>query len=64
MLISEPDADEVDPYQKPQDLLDVSPKGLVPAIKLNQYSPPRSLNESTVILEYLEEYALSCTVDV
>jgi glutathione S-transferase len=48
--------DEVDPYKKPQELLDLSPKGLVPALKLNNYTPPRALNESTVIMEYLEEF--------
>ena len=48
-------ADEVDPYKKPQALLEVSPKGLVPGLKLHDYNPPRALNESTVILEYLEE---------
>jgi len=48
--------DEVDPYKKPKDLLEVSPKGLVPGLKLNNFNPPRALNESTVILEYLEEY--------
>ena len=47
--------DEVDPYKKPQDLLAVSPKGLVPALKLNAHDPPKALNESTVILEYLQE---------
>lgn len=47
--------DEVDPYKKPKDLLEVSPKGLVPGLKLHKYNPPRALNESTVILEYLEE---------
>ncbi|KAK7062138.1 glutathione transferase [Favolaschia claudopus] len=47
--------DEVDPYKKPADLLEVSPKGLVPGLKLHKYTPPRALNESTVILEYLEE---------
>ncbi|KAG6811911.1 hypothetical protein H0H92_005309 [Tricholoma furcatifolium] len=47
--------DEVDPYKKPQDLLAVSPKGLVPGLKLHNYNPPRALNESTVILEFLEE---------
>ena len=51
-------ADEVDPYQKPQDLLELSPKGLVPALKLHTYTPPRALNESTIILEYLEEYVI------
>ncbi|KAJ7599879.1 thioredoxin-like protein [Mycena floridula] len=48
---------KVDPYKKPQDLLELSPKGLVPALKLNQFNPARSLNESTVILEYLEDIA-------
>ncbi|KAG0694027.1 glutathione S-transferase [Suillus ampliporus] len=38
---------EVDPYQKPQELLNVSPKGLVPALMLNAFNPPRALNEST-----------------
>ncbi|KAJ3478800.1 hypothetical protein NLI96_g9512 [Meripilus lineatus] len=46
---------EVDPYKKPAELLEVSPKGLVPAIKLNNYNPPHAVNESTVILEFLEE---------
>jgi len=48
--------DEVDPYNKTKELLDVSPKGLVPALQLNNHNPPRALNESTVIMEYLEEY--------
>jgi glutathione S-transferase len=48
--------DEVDPYKKPKALLALSPKGLVPALQLNNYNPPRALNESTVIMEYLEEY--------
>jgi len=50
---------EVDPYKKPQELLDVSPRGLVPALKLNKYDPPRALNESTVIIEFLEELSYS-----
>ena len=49
-------ADEVDPYKKPKELLEVSPKGLVPGLKLHNFNPPRALNESTVILEYVEEY--------
>ncbi|KAH0578101.1 hypothetical protein H2248_005531 [Termitomyces sp. 'cryptogamus'] len=53
--------DEVDPYKKPLDLLQVSPKGLVPGLKLNNYNPPRALNESTVILEYLEDLASTKT---
>lgn len=52
-------ADEVDPYAKPKELLEVSPKGLVPGLKLHKYDPPRALNESTVIMEYAEEYVLS-----
>jgi glutathione S-transferase len=48
--------DEVDPYKKPKELLEVSPKGLVPGLRINNVVPPRSLNESTVIMEYLEEY--------
>ncbi|KAI4519573.1 glutathione S-transferase [Schizophyllum commune Loenen D] len=53
--------DEVDPYKKPQALLEVSPKGLVPGLKLHDYNPPRALNESTVILEYLEDVASNTT---
>ena len=47
--------DEVDPYKKPKELLEVSPKGLVPGIRFNRFKPPRSLNESTVIMDFLEE---------
>ncbi|KAI0263131.1 glutathione S-transferase [Gloeopeniophorella convolvens] len=47
----------VDPYKKPQELLEVSPKGLVPGLKLHSFNPPLALNESTVILEYLEDLA-------
>ncbi|KAI0088811.1 glutathione S-transferase C-terminal-like protein [Irpex rosettiformis] len=48
---------EVDPYKKPPELLEVSPKGLVPGLKFNNTTPSKSLNESTVILEYLEDLA-------
>ncbi len=48
-------ADEVDPYKKPAELLELSPKGLVPALRLNNYDPPRALNESTIIIDFLEE---------
>ncbi|KIY73664.1 hypothetical protein CYLTODRAFT_416694 [Cylindrobasidium torrendii FP15055 ss-10] len=53
----------LDIYQspKPQELLEVSPKGLVPALKLQQYQPARALNESTVIMEYLEDLAATTT---
>ncbi|KZT39417.1 hypothetical protein SISSUDRAFT_1045579 [Sistotremastrum suecicum HHB10207 ss-3] len=50
---------EVDPYKKPKSLLELSPKGLVPALRLETFDPPRALNESTVILEFLEDTALS-----
>jgi len=54
--------DEVDPYKKPRDLLDVSPKGLVPGLKLNNSNPPKALNESTVILTYINESVLKLTI--
>ncbi|KAI0064996.1 glutathione S-transferase, partial [Artomyces pyxidatus] len=54
--------DEVDPYKKPKELLEVSPKGLVPGLKLHRYDPPRALNESTVIMEYIEESACLATI--
>ena len=41
---------------KPRELLEVSAKGLVPALKLYGYDPPRAVNESTVIMDYLDEY--------
>lgn len=55
--------DEVDPYAKPADLLEVSPKGLVPALRFAG-ADKKSLHESTVMLEYLEEWAnlLCCVV--
>ncbi|PVI07169.1 hypothetical protein DM02DRAFT_609149 [Periconia macrospinosa] len=43
---------EVDPYKKPQSLLDVNPRGLVPAIR---HGPTWSLHESSVINEYFED---------
>lgn len=56
-LMAEVYSDEVDPYKKPPELLHVSPKGLVPALRFENTSPLKSLNESTVILEFLEECA-------
>lgn len=52
---------EVDPYSKPADLLEVSAKGLVPALRLETYDPPRAISESTVILEFLEDLAAMTT---
>ncbi|KAL2798458.1 hypothetical protein BJX66DRAFT_322798 [Aspergillus keveii] len=42
---------EVDPYQKPQSLLEVNPRGLVPALRHGDWGS----YESTVLLEYLED---------
>ncbi|XHG01302.1 hypothetical protein AWENTII_004691 [Aspergillus wentii] len=42
---------EVDPYQKPQSLLEVNPRGLVPALRHGNWG----CYESTVLLEYLED---------
>ncbi|KZV77902.1 glutathione S-transferase, partial [Exidia glandulosa HHB12029] len=47
----------LDPYAKPADLLEVSPKGLVPALRFAG-DDKKSLHESTVILEYLEDVAV------
>lgn len=44
---------EVDPYQKPQSLLEVNPRGLVPALRHNDWG----CYESTVLMEYV--WALS-----
>ncbi|RDX46479.1 glutathione S-transferase C-terminal-like protein [Lentinus brumalis] len=52
---------EVDPYKKPAELLELSPKGLVPALRLDGYNPPRALNESTVIMDFLLDLAASNT---
>lgn len=56
--------DEVDPYKKPPELLEVSPKGLVPALKFNGEASPKSINESSVILEFLEEYVFPALLTV
>ncbi|KAF7715154.1 Uncharacterized protein PECH_007465 [Penicillium ucsense] len=46
---------EVNPYNKPESLLTLNPRGLVPTLQCPTESEPRPLYESTVILEYLEE---------
>jgi glutathione S-transferase len=40
---------EVDPYQKPQSLLEVNPRGLVPALRHGDWGS----YESSVLLEYV-----------
>ncbi|KAK2626150.1 hypothetical protein QTJ16_004412 [Diplocarpon rosae] len=42
---------EVDPYKKPQNLLEVNPRGLVPGIRHGDWG----CGESTVLIEYLED---------
>lgn len=42
---------EVDPYQKPKSLLEVNPRGLVPALRDGNWA----CHESTVLMEYLED---------
>ncbi|CEJ54624.1 Putative Glutathione-S-transferase theta, GST [Penicillium brasilianum] len=46
---------EVNPYNKPESLLSLNPRGLVPTLSCPTDPEPRPLYESTVILEYLEE---------
>ncbi|KAG0157908.1 hypothetical protein PDIDSM_5420 [Penicillium digitatum] len=46
---------EVNPYNKPESLLTLNPRGLVPTLSTPADPHPRPLYESTVILEYLEE---------
>ncbi|KAJ6108325.1 hypothetical protein N7523_009648 [Penicillium sp. IBT 18751x] len=45
---------EVDPYKKPQSLLEVNPRGLVPALRHDDWG----CYESTVLMEYLEDLGL------
>ncbi|RVD84378.1 uncharacterized protein DFL_006130 [Arthrobotrys flagrans] len=42
---------EVDPYKKPKELLDVNPRGLVPALTHGDWS----CYESTVLVEYVDD---------
>ncbi|KAJ5833086.1 Glutathione S-transferase/chloride channel C-terminal [Penicillium riverlandense] len=46
---------EVNPYNKPDSLLALNPRGLVPTLSCPTSPSPRPLYESTVILEYLED---------
>lgn len=48
---------EVDPYAKPKELLEVSPRGLVPGLRINNASQPRAVAESVIIMEYVCEIA-------
>jgi glutathione S-transferase len=42
---------EVDPYKKPESLLQVNPRGLIPALKHGDWG----CYESNVLMEYLED---------
>ncbi|KAJ3052396.1 hypothetical protein HK097_006321 [Rhizophlyctis rosea] len=42
---------EVNPYEKPKELLDINPRGLVPALKHNDFN----LYESLIIVDYIDE---------
>ncbi|KAF2422373.1 glutathione S-transferase [Tothia fuscella] len=42
---------EVDPYEKPESLLKINPRGLIPALKHGDWG----CYESTVLMEYLED---------
>lgn len=50
---------QVDPYEKPKELLEVSPRGLVPGLKINNTTPPRAVAESSILMEYSDELAKS-----
>lgn len=43
---------EVDPYAKPASLLEVNPRGLVPALRDGEWA----CNESSVIMEYVRSF--------
>ncbi|KAJ5983428.1 Glutathione S-transferase/chloride channel C-terminal [Penicillium waksmanii] len=45
---------EIDPYEKPQSLLEINPRGLVPALQHDDWG----CYESSVIMEYLEDLKL------
>ena len=43
---------EVDPYKKPEALMEVNPRGLVPALRHGDWS----CHESTVLMEYVGDF--------
>ncbi|KAJ5700337.1 hypothetical protein N7536_003350 [Penicillium majusculum] len=49
---------EVDPYEKPQSLLEVNPRGLVPALRHDDWG----CYESNVLLEYLEDLGVGAAM--
>lgn len=51
---------EIDPYEKPQALLEVNPRGLVPALRHGDWG----CYESTVIMEYVWNHLISYIFNV
>lgn len=51
---------EVDPYKKPQSLLDVNPRGLVPALRHGDWG----CYESTVLMEYVRNLESNRSQDI
>ncbi|KAJ5884233.1 hypothetical protein N7504_011805 [Penicillium tannophilum] len=49
---------EVDPYEKPQSLLELNPRGLVPALRHDNWA----CHESTVLMEYLEDLKVGASL--
>ena len=47
---------EVDPYKKPESLLEVNPRGLVPALRHGDWG----CYESTVLMEYVRLRSFAC----
>ncbi len=45
----------MNPYNKPKELIDLNPRGLVPTLQVQAHGEDKPLFESTVICEYLEE---------
>ena len=45
---------EVDPYKKPESLLEINPRGLVPALRHGDWG----MGESTVLMEYVSSMGL------
>lgn len=51
---------EVDPYAKPKSLLDINPRGLVPALKHGDWA----CYESTVLMEYVRHRIRLVFIDI
>lgn len=49
---------EIDPYEKPKELTDINPRGLVPALRHGEWGS----YESTVLMEYLEDLGTGAAI--